>query len=261
MRARMLALLLLALLSTAPLAAKETGFLNRSVTVAGVTYRYQVYVPVEWTAKTKWPVILSLHGAGERGSDGLFSTENGLGRALRRNAKAFPFVAVFPQCPLSAMWVDRAMQEMAMAALESAIKEFGGDRQRLYLTGLSMGGYGTWEMAMRYPKYFAAIAPVCGAIQSLGGMYPELRSHMADLNAKDPYADAAKKMAGVPAWIFHGAKDPLIPVTESRRMAEALRAAGSTVRYSEYPEATHNSWDRAYAEPELVKWLLEQRRK
>jgi predicted peptidase len=256
-------LVLLCVLLATPLAAAaaDTGFLNRSVTVAGLKYRYQVYVPAGWTSQKKWPVILSLHGAGERGSDGLFSTENGLGRAIRRNAKAFPFIAVFPQCPEDAMWVDKPMQELAMAALESAVNEFNGDRQQLYLTGLSMGGYGTWEMAMRYPRFFAAIAPVCGALRPPVGMYPELHSRLANLRGNDPYTEAAKKIGLVPVWIFHGARDPVIPVQESRRMAAALKAVGAPVRYSEYPDANHNSWDRAYAEPELVKWLLEQRRR
>lgn len=240
-------------------AARDTGFLNRSVTVAGVTYRYQVYVPAEWSTKQKWPVVLSLHGAGERGNDGLFSTENGIGRAIRRNAKAFPFVVVFPQCPDSAYWVDKPMQEMAMAALESTIKEFNGDRQRLYATGLSMGGYGTWEMAMRYPRYFAAIAPVCGALRG-SSMLPDLHSKQVALNGSDPYGEAAQKIGKVPVWIFHGARDPVIPAEESRKMAQALKAAGGNVRYTEYPDATHNSWDRAYAEPEFARWLLAHRR-
>ncbi|HUR36328.1 MAG TPA: prolyl oligopeptidase family serine peptidase [Terriglobales bacterium] len=250
----------LLLIFAAPLAARDTGFLNRSVTIGGTMYRYQVYVPAEWTKKQHWPVVLSLHGAGERGTDGLFSTENGIGRAIRRNVKAFPFVVVFPQCPNGVYWTDKAMQEMAMAALESAIKEFKGDRQRLYLTGLSMGGYGTWEMAMRYPGHFAAIAPVCGALHG-SKMLPDLRSQQVDLAAENPFSEAAKKIGKVPVWIFHGAKDPVIPVEESRRMAEALKAEGAGVRYTEYLEATHNSWDRAYAEPEFSTWLLAQRRK
>ncbi len=260
MKMRALVLWLAVLCALPSAAARDTGFLNRSVTVAGVTYRYQVYVPAEWTAKQKWPVILSLHGAGERGTDGLFSTENGIGRAIRRNVKAFPFVVVFPQCPNGKYWVHKEMQEMAMVALESAIKEFRGDRQRIYATGLSMGGYGTWEMALRYPKYFAAIAPVCGALRG-STMLPDLHTMQVDLNGNDAYADAAQRIGRVPVWIFHGAKDPVIPVEESRRMAEALKAAGGEVRYTEYPEATHNSWDRAYAEPEFSTWLLAQRRK
>lgn len=239
--------------------ARETGFLNRSLTIAGVKYRYMVHVPAEWSAKQKWPVILSLHGAGERGADGLFAIENGLGRAIRRDVNAFPFIAVFPQCPTSATWSDKTVQEMAMAALEASIREFSGDRRRVYLTGLSMGGYGTWEIAMRYPGRFAALAPVCGGLRAPAG-YPEIHSRLVAMSSANPYADAAKRMGAVRVWIFHGARDPVVPVEESRRMAEALRAAGANVRYTEYPDASHNSWDRAYAEPELVKWLLEQRK-
>lgn len=262
-RARNLAtavLLLLALLLPAQASARETGFLNRTIKSGGVTYRYQVYVPAEWSPKQKWPVILSLHGAGERGDDGLFSSELGLGRAIRRNARGFPFVAVFPQCPEGATWADKHIQEMAMAALEAAIREYSGDRSRLYLTGLSMGGYGTWEMAMRYTRFFAAIAPVCGGLRPPRG-YPEIFSKQVNLDAADPYAEAAKRIGAIPVWIFHGARDPVVPVSESRKMEAALRSAGAAVRYTEYPDASHNSWDRAYAEPELVKWLLAQRRK
>jgi len=254
------ALLLMAALLPVEAGARETGFLNRTIKSGGVTYRYQVYVPAEWSAKQRWPVILSLHGAGERGDDGLFSSELGLGRAIRRNARAFPFVAVFPQCPESATWADKHIQEMAMAALESAIREFRGDRARVYITGLSMGGYGTWEMAMRYPRFFAAIAPVCGGLRAPNG-YPEIFSKQVNLNTADPYAEAARKIGAIPVWIFHGARDPVVPVDESRKMAAALKSAGAPVRYTEYPDASHNSWDRAYAEPELVKWLLAQRRK
>lgn len=240
--------------------ARDTGFLNRSVTVAGVTYRYQVYVPVEWTNKQKWPVILSLHGIGERGDDGIFSTELGLSRAIRRKAGAFPFVAVFPQCRGNALWVDKEMQEMAMAALDQTIKEFNGDRDRLILTGLSMGGFGVWEMAMRYAGTWAAIAPVCGALKAPPA-YPDLHSHIVDLSGPDPYTEAAKKVGAVPAWLFHGTRDATIPVEESRKMVEAMKAVGAQVRYTEYPDMGHNAWDRAYVEPEFPKWVQEQRRK
>jgi predicted peptidase len=259
MRLHLLLLVMMAI--AAPNAtARDTGFLNRTVTVAGVSYRFQVYVPAEWTSKQKWPVILSLHGIGERGNDGLFSSENGLGRAIRRNAKAFPLIAVFPQCRNNALWVDKSMQQVAMAALESSIKEFSGDRQRIYLTGLSMGGYGVWEMAMRYPKHFAAIAPVCGALKATTH-FPELHSAIVDLHAKDPYVVAALRMGPIRSWIFHGTKDPVIPVEESRRMAAALKAIGADVRYSEYADAAHNSWDLAYAEPEFLSWLMAQKKR
>lgn len=240
----------------APLAeGSDTGFLNRSVTVGGVTYRYQVYVPREWTSKQKWPVILSLHGVGERGDDGLFSTEIGLAKGIRRKPGSYPFVAVFPQCRSGATWGDKVMQGMAMAALEAAIKEFHGDRARVHLTGLSMGGFGAWDMAIRYRGTWATVVVVCGGLKPLAA-FPEIHSQQVDLSGEDPYAEAAKRIGFTHVWIFHGAKDATVPVEESRRMVEALKAAGAEVQYTEYPDVGHNAWDRAYLEPELPKWML-----
>lgn len=239
--------------------ARDTGFLNREVQVAGVTYRYMVYVPRDWSKDKKWPVILSLHGVGERGDDGLFSTEIGLAKGIRRKASAYPFVAVFPQCRNGATWGDKLMQEMAMAALEATIKEFRGDRERVHLTGLSMGGFGAWEMAMRYRSTWATVVVVCGGLKPLAA-FPEIHSQQVDLSGDDPYAEAAKRIGFTHVWIFHGAKDATVPVEESRRMAEALKAAGAEVQYTEYPDVGHNAWDRAYVEPELPKWMLTYRR-
>ncbi len=240
--------------------ARDTGFLNREVQVAGVTYRYLVYVPREWTKDKKWPVILSLHGVGERGDDGLFSAEIGLAKGIRRKASAYPFVAVFPQCRPGMTWSDNAMQDMAMAALEATIKQFRGDRERLHLTGLSMGGFGAWDMAIRYRGTWATVVVVCGGLKPLTA-FPEIHSQQIDLNLPDPYAETAKHIGNVPVWIFHGAKDATVPVEESRRMNDALRAAGITVRFTEYPDVGHNAWDKAYLEPELPAWMLAQRKR
>ena len=237
--------------------ARDTGFLDREVKVAGVTYRYTVYVPREWSKQHRWPVILSLHGVGERGEDGLFSTEIGLSKGIRRKSGSYPFVAVFPQCRDGLSWSDAAMQQMAMAALEATIKEFHGDRSRLYLTGLSMGGFGVYDMAARYSGTWAAIVPVCGGLKPLAG-YPFIHTQQVDLSSENPYAEMARRIGKTPAWIFHGAKDTTVPPDESRKMAEALKAAGSTVRLTEYPDVGHNAWDRAYLEPELPAWLLAQ---
>lgn len=144
-----------------------------------------------------------------------------------------------------------------MAALETAIKEFQGDRNRLYLTGISMGGFGVYDMAMRYAGTWAAIVPVCGGLKPLAG-FPFIHTQQVRLDAEDPYADAAKRIGKTPVWIFHGAKDMTVPPDESRRMAEALKAAGDSVHYTEYPDVGHNAWDRAYLESELPAWLLAQ---
>lgn len=229
----------------------ETGFLDREVTVKGVAYKYQVFVPNNWSSRQKWPVILFLHGAGERGDDGLIQTEVGIGTAIRRSRERFPAIVVMPQCRKGIWWTDPAMSDAAMAALAAATKEFRGDSGRTYLTGLSMGGYGTWYLAGKYPGKFAAIVPICGGI-----LEPDAsRSHSPDDLAA--YAEAAKKIGGkTPVWIFHGGVDPIVPAEESRRMNDAMKALGGEVHYTEYPGVGHDSWVKAYAEPELMNWLL-----
>ncbi len=241
------------LLTVAPARAKkiETGFLDRTATVAGAEYKYQVFIPDNWTPKKKWPVILFLHGAGERGDDGLIQTEVGIGRAIRRDRSRVPAIVVMPQCRKDVWWTDSAMGDVAMAALEQAEKEFYGDSARIYLTGLSMGGYGTWYLAGKYPGKFAAIAPICGGI-----LMPDLSRKQSPDDSK-PYAEAAGKIGkNTPVWIFHGGDDPVVPVAESQRMAAAMKALGGEVRYTEYPGVGHNSWEKAYDEAELFPWLL-----
>ncbi|HWQ36771.1 MAG TPA: PHB depolymerase family esterase [Blastocatellia bacterium] len=244
---------------TAQAAGRETGFLNRTVTAGKETYRYQVYVPENWNKKQKWPVILFLHGAGERGDDGLAQTDIGIGTAIRRYRDRFPAVIVMPQCRKDVWWMEPKMEEMALKALDQSVKEFNGDPQRLYLTGLSMGGYGTWAMARNHPGRFAAYVPICGGV-----VIPErLRKSMPNASLPDegvdPYALTAKSIGTTPVWIFHGDADPVVPVEGSRKMNEALKAAGGNVKYTEYPGVKHDSWVKAYAEPELMKWMLAQK--
>jgi predicted peptidase len=233
--------------------AKDTGFLNRTVQVGKEKYRYQVFVPVDWSKSKTWPVILFLHGAGERGVDGLVQTEVGIGTAIRRHPDRFPCIVVMPQCRSGSWWTEPAMEAQALKALDQAIKEFKGDARRIYLTGLSMGGYGTWSIASKYPSRFAALAPICG------GVRPPARLRSAEVPA-DPYTPLAEKVSKIPAWIFHGGADKTVPVSESRRMNEALTALKADVKYTEYEGVGHNSWDRAYREPEFMLWLLRQRR-
>jgi predicted peptidase len=236
----------------------ETGFLDRTVSLNGESYRYQVYVPRDFDSKKKWPVILFLHGAGERNDDGLQQTDVGIGHAIRANAARFPFIVVMPQCRKDKRWIHADMQAQAMTALEQSIKEFHGDRDRLYLTGLSMGGYGTWDMTAKYPGKFAAYVPICGGIYGPAKV-PDARVGLAaDPSVTDPYAETAKRIGYTPIWIFHGAADDTVPVEESRKMAHALEAAKANFHYTEYPGVGHNAWDKAYAEPELIPWLLAQ---
>lgn len=235
----------------------ETGFLNRTVDHAGRTYRYVVYVP-DSDRTRMLPVVLFLHGAGERGDDGLRQTAVGLGSAIRWNPERFPMIVVMPQAPAETQWLADSATA-AMIALDAATREFRGDPSRTYLTGLSLGGYGTWHLAMAHPGRFAALVPVCGGI-----LKPEtaesVRQSPLTAGAADPYAVTAERVRAVPAWIFHGAEDKTIPPSESRRMYAELQKLGADVRYTEFPGVGHNAWDPAYGNAELWTWLLAQRR-
>lgn len=231
---------------------------EREVVVDGTRHRYRVFVP--GTAAPHGaprPVVLFLHGSGERGSDGERQTRVGLGPYLRDHGDGFPAIAVFPQAPEDTEWSDSA--GIAMAALEDATRAFGGDPDRTYLTGLSMGGYGVWELALAHPRRFAALVPVCGGLQA-----PAHRPTLfvtAVQDEPDPFAAAAGRLRHLPTWIFHGALDDLVLPEQSRRMAAALEAAGAAdAHYTEFPDANHNSWDATYATPELWDWLFAQRR-
>jgi predicted peptidase len=236
----------------------ETGFLDRSVTVGGKPYRYQVYVPASYATSTdRMPAILFLHGAGERGADGLIQTEVGLASAIRRVPSRYPAIVIMPQVPTDSLWIGQPA-DAAMAALDQTQREFRVDADRVYLTGLSMGGNGTWNLAYRYPERFAAIAPICGfvtAFPRLPGSRP-----IVPPDSGDAFAALARRIARVPTWIFHGEVDPVVPVAESRRAADALKAAGGDVRYTEFLGGGHNVWDETYASKQFQEWLFAQRR-
>ena len=234
----------------------ESGFLQRELVLGGKTYRYVVYVPTGNDRRQKLPVLLFLHGAGERGEDGLRQTEVGLGPAIRTHPERFPMIVVFPQAPPDTRWLgDEA--RFAMTALERAATEFRGDRRRFYLTGLSLGGYGTWHLALAHPGRFAALVPVCGGILKPEGV-ESVRQSPLTRGAADPYAFTAAGVGRTRVWIFHGSDDRVIPVTESREMYEELQRADGDVRYTEFPAVGHNAWDPAYSDAELWAWLLRQ---
>src|SRR5437667_2706635 len=233
------------------------GFVARTTTVDGTLYRYQVFVPRRTDRGARPPIILSLHGAGERGMAAHLRTMVGLGPVVRGRADSFPAVVVMPQAPSDSVW-SGAPARAAMQALDAALLEFRGDSARVYLTGLSMGGYGTWQLALEYPGRFAALVPVCGGIRSPSAL-ASIRVAGVPADAADPYAYVAARLADTPVWLFHGEADGAVPVSESRSMAQALRQASGDVRYTEYAGVGHNSWESAYNEPELWRWLFAQR--
>ncbi|MGH7539485.1 MAG: alpha/beta hydrolase-fold protein, partial [Gemmatimonadota bacterium] len=237
--------------------AVRTGFLDRVVAMDGHDYPYQVYVPSAYEATESWPVILFLHGAGERGSDGLLQTAVGLAPAIRRDAARYPAIVVFPQSPRDSLWTGTPAQA-AMAALERTMEEFSVDPDRVYLTGLSMGGHGTWYLAYRHPERFAAVVPICAWVRPR----PDVPRASSVVPPEDgePFEVLARRLRDVPIWIFHGEVDRVVPVEESREAAAALEAAGADVRYTELLGVDHDSWDAAYGSPELTTWLFAQRR-
>jgi pimeloyl-ACP methyl ester carboxylesterase len=197
--------------------------------------RYLVFLPdgYEQSGSKCWPLMLFLHGAGERGDDLSKVKVHGPPKMVSQG-RSFPFILVAPQCDADRWWVPIELG----ALLDEVEARYRVDRDRVYVTGMSMGGFGTWAVALEYPDRFAAIAPICG-----GG---------------DP-RDAAR-IRHVPAWVFHGARDGAVPIEGSRKMVEALKAAGGHVQFTVYPDAGHDSWSATYANPDLYDWLLANRR-
>ena len=198
-----------------------------------ITCKYLLYLPQGYEeTKRRWPVILFLHGAGERGNDLELVKKHGPPKIVE--TKDIPFIVISPQCPAGEWWSNDAV----ITVLDGVIARHRVDENRIYLTGLSMGGYGTWSVATAHPDRFAAIAPICG-----GGIPILLH-----------------KIKRIPAWVFHGAKDETVPLRESERMVAVFKACGGKVKFTVYPEAKHDSWTKTYANPRLYQWFLNHRR-
>lgn len=238
-------------LRAAPEPVQETGFLNRKIELHGVTYRFQVYLPEDWRRDDHrlWPIILALHGRGERGSEGMWQTQIGLAQELRDHPERWPFVVVFPQCPQPGYWTDTDMMTMAMATLDQESQEFHGDPERTYLTGLSLGGYGAWELARNHPQRWAAIAIAASGV--FWSYEPERWQESDTLPA-----EYARVLVHTPIWLFHGTEDNVVVPKQSELMFDAFKAANGHVRLWLYQGLHHDSWTRAYNEPELPHWLL-----
>jgi predicted peptidase len=219
----------------------DHGFLDRiHKDPDGSEAKYVLFVPHDYTGDKPSPVILFLHGYGESGNDGKKQATVGLGTAIKANEKSFPFITIFPQAQENNWQAEGDDGLLAIRILDEVQKQYKVDPKRVYLTGLSMGGGGTWSLAVKYPDRWAAIVPICG----IGG-----------------YIQQAEKIRHLPCWCFHGDADKAVPVELSRRMVEALKKAGASPKYTEYPGVGHNSWDKAYATNELYEWLLAQHRK
>jgi predicted peptidase len=216
----------------------NTGFVNKIHKGKDGDSKYVLFVPESFKlANKEFPLILFLHGAGERGDDGQLPVNQGIGNAIKFKGKekTFGFFAIFPQARVKGSWkAGEPDAERALAILAEVQKNYPIDSKRIYLTGLSMGGSGTWSLAAAHPDKWAAIAPICGR--------------------GDP--ETASKIKHIPTWAFCGDQDNAKLVEANRTMVKALKGAGGEPRYSEYPFVGHNSWDSAYATPELYTWFL-----
>jgi len=223
----------------------KTGLLTRTASVGGVSYNYQVYVPAIFQEGKRLPVMLFLHGITQRGEGGIVPSRGPASLMARHYLDRVPAIIVLPQCRDTRYWSNRDMGEMAVAALDQATAEFDADSERLCLIGVSMGGYGAWRLAAEHPGKFSAIVPICGG---------------SPLRAGDRFNTIARKVGPTPVWVFHGSDDTVVPVSESRLMVEALKAAGGNVRYSEYAGVGHSIWLNVAAERDLLPWMLSQHR-
>lgn len=247
----------------------DTGFLDRSITMGGETYRYMVYVPPEWRKAQSWPVMIYLHGNGGQGTDGARHTTEGgvpgLWAHIRNGRPRYPLIILFPQARPDMAWSTPRMQEMAMAELEATLVEFHGDQRRAYLAGFSMGARGVLRMAARWPGRFAALVAVSArsgpGSPSSPAWEAEDRAASPYLNEPDPHLAIARKIGNVPLWLLHGDADQAVPAQESRQLAAAFKQIGATqVRYTEYAGLGHvPSYEKAFSDPEVMTWLLANR--
>ena len=260
MMKRLLPVILLLLCSA--VYAQDLGlFQKKTFAFNGRDLQYRILFPENYDAGKKYPLVLFLHGAGERGGDNEKQLTHGAKLFLAdSNRKKFPAIVIFPQCPTDSSWgslkVDRTKtpysfsfdytmpQTWAMQAVINMVKQVATtekvDKKRIYISGLSMGGFGTFEAVYQYPTLFAAALPICG-----GG----------------DTAHYDKRVKDIPYWVFHGDADAVVNVENSRAMVRKLEALKVKVKYTEYPGVNHNSWDNAFAEPTYLNWMFAQKRK
>lgn len=215
----------------------DTNWLRRSVATATGPHRYAVFVPSGHAPERGWPVLLYLHGADGRGTDGITQTKGGLGAVIRQDTTQFPMVVVFPQGEPLLWSVDD--EHIALAALDQTERELPVDPGRVYVAGYSRGGNAAWYLAYRQPARFAAIWAVAGWIE----MEARAPTQVVPSSDEEPVGAVARRLSGTPVWLFHGEADPVVPVEHSRRLSAALRSRDAPIRYSELPGLGHDVWD------------------
>ncbi|MEZ5413150.1 MAG: prolyl oligopeptidase family serine peptidase [Opitutaceae bacterium] len=234
------ALCALIIVMTAPLLSAAEPIAGRQTTQAATvqvefTYRYLLTLPdgFEPDSPLRWPLLVFLHGKGERGEDLSLVRKHGVPREID-HGRQLPFVVLAPQCPDDEWWNLPAIE----ALITDVVRRYQIDPDRIYLTGLSMGGFGTWALAARHPERYAAIIPICGGGETKW----------------------APKLRDLPVWAFHGALDQVVPLKRSQDMIDAITAAGGSPKLTVYPNAAHDSWTETYANDEIYTWLLAHRR-
>ncbi len=240
--------------------AQDRSLFEKKMLVVGAdTLLYRELYPLAYEKGRKYPVVLFLHGSGERGNDNEKQLTWGADLFLDSAKRAaFPAIVIFPQCPAGSSWapVERNNNDslgfsfpdkpgtkplqLVMELMNRLVEDKEANPKKIYVGGLSMGGFGTYDILWRMPGFFAAAFPICG------GSNP------------DHVKDYAKNF---PIWVFHGASDPVVPVANARLMVRVLRETGAKVKYSEYPGVGHDSWKNAFAEPDLLPWLFEQKKR
>ncbi len=226
-----------------PKTNQTTNSFQRKITKT-VGADYLLFLPKEYKAAgaKRWPLILFLHGAGERGTNISRVTIHGPPKIVK-DQPDFQFIVVSPQWPSGQLWSNDTL----LALLDEVTEKLAVDEKRIYLTGLSMGGYGTWSLGLTRPDRFAAIAPICGGGDSLALVLPDPKK--------------TKALKTLPVWAFHGAKDEVVKLAESEKMVEALKKFGNDAKLTVYPEAGHDSWTETYNNPELYEWFLQHKKK
>jgi predicted peptidase len=249
------AALLLVLAAAGPVTAGPADVMEARVfkDAQGKALPYRLFKPAGADAKQRLPLVLFLHGAGERGDDNQAQLKHGVWSFVKPESQSMhPCFVVAPQCAGNDKWADvewgapshtqaekpAESMRLVLELVPALLKEFPVDPKRLYVTGLSMGGYGTWDLVMRQPAVWAAAVPVCGGADD----------------------SKAALIAKVPVWVFHGGNDGVVKTARSRGIVEALKQASGAPKYTEYPGVGHDSWNKAYVEPELLTWLFAQKR-
>lgn len=219
------------------LVVKESGMkkqIEKKMTTSfeqKVSLNYLLALPKDYDKKEKWPLLMFLHGSGERGDNLELLKKHGPPRLIEEG-KEFPFIVVSPQCPSGIRWKTNAL----VALIDEVIKNYNVDENRIYVTGLSMGGYGTWKLANEIPERLAAVVPICGWGDSW----------------------TICEIGDLPVWAFHGEKDNVVAPQKSQELVEALKRCKGNVQFTLYPEANHDSWTETYNNPKVFEWLLLQ---